>query len=101
FPDHQDTTKTMSMVQGITYQFIDPITGAQTQAMATSSSTVDETTGPGRGTVSGAPFVIYTPNVCHDIFRTDSFEFVAIDSSGNVSPPATISMYRADITCPH
>jgi hypothetical protein len=57
---------------------------------------------PNYGVVSGAPYILWTPTICHDYFEKDTIEFVVIDSLGNVSPPATIEMKTSpNVQCVH
>lgn len=108
FPAHQDPAQVLSMTSGRLYQFVDPDNLlAITQRTSTTASSVDETTGPTRGTITvspvGSPFmIIYTPNPCHvDIFAQDSFDFVAIDADRLASAPATVTMNSTDNLCSH
>ncbi len=92
----------MNMVAGRTYQFVNPVTGAITQNTATTSSAVELTTGIIMVNPATAPFtIIYTPNICHDIFAQDTMTFVAIDSAGLVSAPATVTMNSTTNLCQH
>lgn len=110
-PGHQDPIHGMNMVVGQTYNYvdpnvIDPATGYQVWTpgyVATTSSAVVIDTPSGTATVTGnpTPVVIYTPNICHDIFTQDTMEFEVIDSAGLVSEPATITMDVKLRSCPH
>jgi hypothetical protein len=102
WPLHQDPTFSMNMATGTTYQIVDPVTGAIAQGTATTSSSVDPTTGVITASPPGSPStLIYTPNICHDIFAQDTFTFVAIDSDGLTSAPATVTMNSTTNNCSH
>lgn len=111
FPVYQDPAQNMNLVINRQYQFVDPVTGLLTLAIATTGSTV---TGqapsapvPGPGTIvvtpQGAPYVVvYTPPLCHTSFGQDSFDFVAIDSNGLRSLPTTVTMNEnQNLLCNH
>ena len=86
------------MSTGVTYQFVDPISGGVSQGTATTSSSVDGTT----GVITGSPStIIWTPNVCHEAFDRDTFAFVAIDADGLTSAPASVTMTALDTYCGH
>jgi hypothetical protein len=102
FPAHQDVSHSMGLIDlGRWYQIVDPVTGERVTGLASDyfpgPSAVNITTGD----VTGVPAVVYTPNVCHDIFYIDGFEFVAIDALGNVSAPATVTMTAPQQLCNH
>jgi hypothetical protein len=108
FPTYQDPTVTpltqpMGMILSRYYMFVDPVTGVKTKDQAANRYSTPSTIAmpPGDGTVTGSPVVVYTPKTCHTIFWSDSFEFVAIDSLGNVSPPATVLMTIPEAICNH
>jgi hypothetical protein len=45
---------------------------------------------------------LYTPPLCHTTFIQDSFDFVAIDSNGLRSTPATVTMNEnLNVSCNH
>ena len=101
-PCHQDVIQSMNMATGVLYQFVNPATGAIAQATATTSSTVDLATGSITVSPATSPFtIIYTPNICHDIFAQDTLTFVAIDSAGLESLPATVTMNSTTNLCNH
>ena len=92
----------MNMVIGVVYQFVDPVTGVVSQATAPTSSVVNPTTGVITVTPAGSPStIVYTPNICHDIFVQDSLTFVAIDADGLASAPATVTMNSTTNVCSH
>lgn len=104
WPLHQDPDfSSMNMATGTIYQIVNPVTGAIAQGTATSSSSVDRTTGVITVTPTGSPFtVIYTPNTCHiEFFAQDTFTFVAIDADGLASAPATVTMNSTTNNCNH
>lgn len=112
FPRYQDgfNNNAMGLVSGRYYQFVDPVTGGLTEARATTSSTVigpaptSPSVAPGTMSVSptGSLFiVVYTPVLCHTYIGQDTLEFIAIDSNGLRSAPATITMNESTNSCNH
>ncbi len=100
FPGHRDVTQWDGALPGATYTRVDPVTGALTAlyvATASEQSVVNQTT----GVITGAPIYVYVPNICHDIFVQDTFEFIVIDSDGNESLPATVTMNSTTPGCSH
>ncbi len=97
WPGHQDSTQSMDAALGAPYQLVNPDTGAITEGGVTASSIVNLTT----GAITGAPVIIYTPNICHDIFAFDLFTFVAVDADGLTSAPATVTMNSTTNLCQH
>jgi hypothetical protein len=98
WPSHQDTAYTYNLAVGALYEFVDPVTGARTLQASTSSSNMNTTTGD----VTGSPYFVYTPIICHYLqFSQDSFQYVAIDDHGNVSAPATVTINISFNTCNH
>lgn len=89
--------------------FIDPVTGLPasdpvrvTSTSGISTSTVNLTTGTMTVSPAGSPYrFVYLPNICHDIFSQDTFEFVAIDAAGLRSPPAVVTMNSTTPLCVH
>lgn len=93
----------MSMVQGQSYLFWNPTLLAWEYRPATYSSTVDSSTGVITVSQPGAQaMVIYTAVTCHFAEDTDdTFTFRVRDSAGQVSSPATITVWHKTGSCSH
>jgi hypothetical protein len=94
-----------NFVQGATYKTsFNPSTRIISTVTATTSATLNGTTGDITVSPSGSPaWVVFLPNSCHDDnFAQDSFTFVAIDANGLLSSPATVTLTPTTSTsCTH
>ncbi|MBI3607021.1 MAG: cadherin-like domain-containing protein [Nitrospirae bacterium] len=103
WPGHGSLTE-VAFTQGTTYYTgYDLATYTHSSVTATTSSSVNITTGDITVSPSGSPsWVVYIPNICHDPFPQDTFTFVAIDADGLTSAPATVTMTSATYdSCAH
>lgn len=94
-----------NFIQGATYKSsYNPTTRILSYVTATTSATLNGTTGDVTVSPAGSPsWVVYWPNSCHDDpFTQDSLTFVAVDESGVASAPATVTLTPATSTsCLH
>jgi hypothetical protein len=103
FPTFNDPARNYNVMTGSYYTFVNPVTGASVMTQATTTSLVNVTTRDVTVSPAGSPpYFLYTPYQCHVLdIPQDSFEFVAIDDQGNISAPATVNLYAADVLCSH
>jgi hypothetical protein len=98
WPEYQDLTNPYGLALGPLYQLVNFVNALWGTWVSNASSVVNTTT----GNITGSPYFVYTPVICHIVqFTTDSFEYVAIDDHGNVSDPATVTINFAFNTCNH
>jgi uncharacterized repeat protein (TIGR02543 family) len=99
FPAYQDAANPYNLALGAYYRLVNMSTGTYTMLWTSTASAVVNTT---TGDITGSPYFVYTPIICHvQQFTKDSFEYVAIDDHGNVSEPATVTINFAFNTCNH